>query len=66
MTIELVPNKPDKELAADLKAELIDAFEPLLKILDKAKASGFNCNFQIGLNAFGKMHIASMHLFKNF
>jgi hypothetical protein len=63
---KLITNKTDKEIATEIKQELIDAFDPILKIVDKAKEAGFNVSFSIGPNAFGKMHIAQMAFHKEF
>jgi hypothetical protein len=64
--LTLLTNRTDKEIAAEIKGELIDAFDPILKILDKAKAAGFNVSFSIGPNAFNKMSIANMSFHKEF
>lgn len=64
--VGLIPNKTDNELAEEIKKELIEAYEPLILILDKAEKLGFNCNVQVGKNAFGKYQIVVMQLMKLF
>lgn len=62
----LVPTKSDKEFAEELKKEIVDTFSDLLKVLDKAKANNFDVRFSISPNAFGKMHISELTIFKTF
>lgn len=44
----LVPNKPDKEIADDLRKRLIEAHAPILKLLDEAQVQGFTVNLGCG------------------
>lgn len=40
-TIKLIPTKPDAELAAELKQEIIEACKSSLAVLEKAKKARF-------------------------
>lgn len=66
MIAELVPNKPDKEVAEELKQEVVKALTPVCDVLDKAIKAGFIVNFQIGPGALGKQVITSLILAKHF
>lgn len=63
---KLVTTKPDKEVAAELKDKLVQAYEPLLKVIDECSAAGFKINVQVGTNAFGKAHIQLLVIVKEF
>lgn len=45
---QLVPNRPDADVAAELRAETEAALKPVLVIMDKALAAGFVVGWQIG------------------
>lgn len=64
--IQLVPAKPDAEVAAELKAEIITAAEPVCLVLEKAQKAGFHININWGMNALGKMVIAQLIIAKHF
>lgn len=64
--IQLVPTKPDAEIAAELKQEIIDAAQPVCLILEKAQRLGFNVSISWGMNALGKMQIAQLIIAKHF
>jgi hypothetical protein len=61
---KLVPGKSDAEIAADLKARVILAYDPLLAILDEAVALGFHINIQAGLGGLGKIVITQLQVSK--
>jgi len=50
---KLVPNKPDSEMAEELKKEFIEVSKPLCDLLLKAKKAGFEINFALGPTATG-------------
>lgn len=64
--IQLVPTKPDAELAEELKQELIKALEPTLVVATKALSLGFHVNFNLGSNAFKQVVIQNLQLMKVF
>ena len=48
----LVTTRPDSEIAADLKARIDEAAQPLLELMDEALAAGFVVQFDgIGIQA---------------
>ena len=60
-TLTVVPSKPDAEVAAELKKKIIEALEPVCKILSEADEAGFEASFHIGLGPLGKQ---SIHMLK--
>ena len=64
--IKLVTTKSDKEIAEELKKELIEAAQPWLEVCTKAQAAGFNVSAQFGTDWFGKASIVSLSLTKSF
>ena len=64
--IQLVTTKPDTELAADLKAELIEAAKPWLDACTKAHKAGFVVNASFGPNYLGQYIIQAMGLSKHY
>lgn len=63
---QLVPTRPDSEIAADLKQRILQAYEPLLKLFDEATEQGFMVNVGTGPNAFGKVTITNFILAKKY
>ena len=63
---QLVPTKSDKELAEELKQELIISCETYLKVCTKANRLGFIVNAQFGPNAFGEFVINQLVLSKQY
>lgn len=49
----LVPNKSDKEKAEEYKKRIIEAYKPILTILDEASKDGFNINAGCGSTPLG-------------
>lgn len=64
--IQLVPTKPDAELAEELKAELLEALQPACEIATKALALGFQVQMNMSANAFKKVQVAQLQLLKVF
>jgi hypothetical protein len=64
--IKIVPGKSDKELAEEFKLKIVEAYKPLLSVLDDLTQAGFQANIQCSLNAFGKMHISVLSIHKQF
>lgn len=44
----LVPNKPDNEIADELRKEFVEISKPFCDLLFKAKKAGFEINFALG------------------
>lgn len=63
---KLVTTKPDTEVAAELKVELIEAAKAWLEVCTKAHKAGFIVNAQFGPNYLGTYIIQSMSLVKTF
>lgn len=62
----LVPNKPDAELAEEIKNELLKAYQPILDVLTKAHRLGFIVQVNVNLNALGKIEINQLKILKDF
>jgi len=54
----------DKDLAADIKRRLIEAYGPLLVVLQDADAAGFECAIQTGKDGLGRHCIAVLKVVK--
>lgn len=61
---QLVTTKPDTELAEEFKRRLVEAHEPLLKLLDEMKAAGFGANVGTSVNGLGKHAIHQLQVIK--
>lgn len=46
--LQLVTAKTDAEAADEIKRALAEAYQPILAILERARAQGFVCNVQVG------------------
>jgi hypothetical protein len=66
--VKLVPTKPDREVAEELKAELIEAAKPYLAAATKAKKLGFVVQSQFGVpnNFSDEIIIIHLQLIKTF
>ena len=64
--IQLVANKPDKELAEEFKQELASSIEPYLQVLTKVHKAGFQVQMSCGMNLFGQAVIQQLTLVKQF
>lgn len=62
--VPIKSNKSEKEIATELKNELIEAAGPFLAICSKAHKEGFIVNFQFGVNSFGQWVITAMTVSK--
>ena len=62
--IQLVPNRPDAELAAEFKKELLEACEPALLTLEKINKAEFQANIGFGINPLGKMTLNLLQIVK--
>lgn len=62
--LQLVPNRPDAEIAEELKQKAIELHEPILKLLDEAHANGFGLNIGCGLGPLGKHIITQIQIVK--
>lgn len=60
----LVPNKPDAELAQELKAEAIEAWGPILKFMEKAHKLNFRVVVNAGINELGHAFIHNMEIMR--
>lgn len=57
--VQLVPTRPDAEVAADLKRRMVEAYGPVLALLDEAAGAGFHVNLQAGMGLLGR-HIVTV------
>lgn len=62
--IELVPGKTDKDMAEDYKRRIIEAYQPLLKLMTELDGQGFGANAQIGKTGMGDMQLLSLSIYK--
>ncbi len=60
----LVPTKSDADLAQEFKQKIIEAHEPMLKVLTEIDRAGFRVQVSTGKNALGHMVIAQLELMK--
>ena len=63
---QLVPSKSDAQLAAELKLKIVEAYEPILAVLNEVTKAGFVAQIQVGPDAFGKPHITVLQIYKNY
>jgi hypothetical protein len=61
----LVPTKSDAQIAAELKTEIIEAYKPILAVLDKASVLGFVVTVQTQ-QLFKKNQITNLTVAKHF
>jgi hypothetical protein len=59
---KLVPTKSDTEIAAELKKEFIDAWQPLLQMMEKAHRMNFRVIVNAGMNELGHAFIHNMEI----
>ena len=62
--ISLVPAKTDKEYAAELKVRAIEAWQPLLALMQEANNNGFRIIVNAGLNELGQAFIHNFEIQK--
>lgn len=63
---QLVTTKSDKELAQELKTELIESAQGYLAVCTKAHKLGFVVSSQFQINAFDQCVIVSLTLSKHY
>lgn len=66
VTQPLPSSKPDVEIANELKAKIIEALQPALKVMDEAKEHGFSISFSLGPDCMGRHGIVQMQVSKLF
>ena len=64
--VRLVPTKSDKEIADELRKELIEVYKPVIEILTKAKRAGFEVAVTTGADGFQQVHVMSIGISKVF
>lgn len=62
--VELVPGQTDAEIAADLKARNIEAWKPILLLMEEAHKKGFRVQINAGLNELGQAFIHNIEIIK--
>lgn len=62
----LVPTKSDKEIADNIRSELIAAYKPIVEILTDAKKAGFDVMISTGADGFMQVHLMEIKIVKNF
>jgi hypothetical protein len=60
----LVPTKSDAEVAAEFKQRAIEAYEPVLQLLNEAHAAGFEISISSNLAPIGKHMITVLRVAK--
>jgi hypothetical protein len=60
----LVPGKTDAELAADFKKRMVEAYGPVLGLLDEAHKAGMSITCAAQMGPLGKFVIAVMQVTK--
>lgn len=64
--LTIVPGKPDKEIADDLRIRTIAALEPVLQIMTEAAKHGFTVGFNLGIDGLQRTVIQQIMITKNF
>jgi hypothetical protein len=64
--LTLIPNKPDKERAAEIKQNLAAALIPIMELLDDAAKDGFEIQFMLAPGPLGKRVIQQLRVIKEF
>lgn len=64
--IKLVPGKSDKEIAEGLRSRVIEAWQPLLLLMEEANQGGFNISVTAQMTGMGKAIISNVTISKNF
>ena len=64
--VALITNRPDIEVAKDLKTEILTELEDVCGILDKANAAGFHISFNIAPRWDGKQIVNQLTIAKHF
>lgn len=61
---KLVPTLSDTEIAADLKARNIEAWKPILLLMEESHKKGFRVQINAGLNELGQAFIHNIEIMK--
>lgn len=64
--IPLSPRPTDSELAATIRSRVSDALAPVLAELTEAKKQGFDVQFSIGTDGFGRSQCQVLKILKEF
>lgn len=64
--LQLTPSGTDAEYAAEIKAKVIELYQPLLKLLTEANNRGFAVNVGCGQGPLGDYIIAQLSIHKVF
>lgn len=65
--VALVTAKPDKEYAAELKKRIIEAYKPLIEVLQDATDNHFIVNCTVAQNqATGRIELQVIQIMKGF
>lgn len=65
-TLKIVPAKPDRELAEEIRAKIISVIDPLLAEMSLAKKQGFDVLLGIQTDAQGKSFLQNLKIVKEF
>jgi len=65
-SIKLIPTKSEKELAEELKKDVIEKGKTFLEAITKAHRAGFVVSFQVAPNSFGEVVFQSLSLAKHY
>ena len=60
----LVPTKSDADVAAELKQRIVEAYAPILKIMDDARNAGFDIAVGAGQGPLGVSVIQQLKIMK--
>jgi hypothetical protein len=64
--IKLVPSRPDAEIAAELRAKMEAAWEPVCRVLDEARAAGFEISSAAEPDYAGRHRLTRLIIAKHF
>lgn len=62
----LVTTKPDADIAAELKVEMTAALQPVIAVVETARAAGFIINFGVNMGPLGNITITQLQVLKQF
>jgi hypothetical protein len=62
--VSLIPTKSDADYAKELKARSIEAWKPLLEIMQEANSNGFRIVINAGMNELGQAFIHNLEIQK--
>lgn len=64
--LQIVPAKPDRELAEEIRQRIISVIDPLLAEMSAAKRQGFDVLLGIQTDAQGKSFLQNLKIVKEF